>query len=118
MKTASKRKPRARRKHTEPVMVLVNVAELGPRPTWDVVQGVFGALTEAQRSVLLHWMLFHLGGARAEHESDPLAPANFRDHHCGQAAAVNKLLAEARLLMKSQGDKCGEALRGYFKPGE
>jgi hypothetical protein len=103
-----------------PALVVVNLAEMGARPSWETVQGFFSGLAESQRAVLMHWLALHLASARMEHEADPLAPANFRDHCCGRAAEVNQIMAEARLMMQCRGDDAGDVLRSYFggKRGE
>lgn len=105
---------RAKPKPMQGALVVVNLAEMGPKPEWEAVQGFFGGLQERERSVILHWLAFHLGSARSEHEADPLAPANYRDHCCGRAAAADRMMMEARALMRKEGDKAGEALRCYF----
>lgn len=106
-----KRKP-ARVK--PPALVVMNLAEMGPKPDWQAVQGFFGGLQEKERAVLLHWLAFHLGSARAAHEHDPLAPANYRDHCCGRAAEADELLMELRALIHLEGEKVGAGLREYF----
>lgn len=105
---------RRNRRAPAPGLVVVNLAEMGARPSWETVQGVFSQLTESQRTVLLHWLAYHLASARMEHEADPLAPANFRDHCCGRAAEVNQIMTEARLMMLLNGDAAGDGLRSYF----
>lgn len=97
---AARKKSRARPK--PPALEIVNLAEMGPRPDYQAVQGCFMSLPPTTQQVLLHWLAYHLGSARAEHETDPLAPANFRDHCSGRATAALVLLAEARALMRGQ----------------
>ena len=91
---------------------------MGPKPDWQAVQGFFGGLQEKERSVLLHWLAFHLGSARGDHEADPLAPANYRDHCCGRASAVDRLLTELRAFLNLEGEKAGRGLMEYFGGGK
>jgi len=99
----------------QPALEVVNLAELGAKPDYQAVQHCFMALPPSTQNVLLHWLAFHLGSARAEHEGDPLAPANFRDHCSGRASEALLLLAEARALMKGQEVP---ALKQQFAAGE
>jgi len=98
-------KPKAARKRSKPAaaqpsaLMVVNLADLGPRPKWANVMGFFGSLNPEQRGVLLHWLVFHLGCARTEHEADPLAPEMFVAHARGRSAEVNRLLNEAQAMM-------------------
>ena len=99
-KTTKRRTPAARTR--PPLLEIVNLAELGPRPDYQAIQNCFMGLPASSQQVLLHWLAYHLGSARAEHEADPLAPANFRDHCCGRSATALMLLGEARALMRGQ----------------
>lgn len=101
MKTTAKRQT-ASSKMKPPALEIVNLAEMGPRPDYQAMQGCFMSLPSTTQQVLMHWLAYHLGSARAEHEADPLAPANFRDHCSGRATAALVLLAEARALMRGQ----------------
>jgi len=92
----------ARKRVAAPAVEIVNLAELGPKPDYALMQGCFMSLPPSTQNVLLHWLAYHLGSARAEHEADPLAPGNFRDHCSGRASEALRLLAEARALMKGQ----------------
>lgn len=120
MKTTTTKSRKRRVPVKVPGLVVVNLAEMGARPSWETVQGFFSGLSECHRSVLMHWLAYHLASARMEHEADPLAPANFRDHCCGRAAEVNQIMTEARLMMLLNGDAAGDGLRSYFggKRGE
>lgn len=110
--TRTTRKKKAAARVTERLAV-VNLAEMGPRPVWETVKGCFMSLPTTTQQVLLHWLAYHLGSARADHEGDPLAPANYRDHCSGRATAANTLLAELRALTQGKTEGLG-ALRGYF----
>jgi hypothetical protein len=112
---SAKRKPT-----TKPAALplVVNLAEMGRKPEWAAVTGAFASLPESTRHVLLHWLAFHLGSARTDHESDPLAPASYRDHCCGRATTANQLLAEARALMLGQPEAVSRALKVYFGAGK
>lgn len=106
-----KKSPKAR--STAPRLAVVNLAEMGTRPVWETVRGCFMSLPQTTQQVLLHWLAYHLGSARADHEGDPLAPANYRDHCSGRATTANTLLAEMRSL--TQGKTEGmQALKQYF----
>lgn len=96
------------------VLVVMNLAEMGPKPDWQAVQGFFGSLQPPQRAVLLHWLAFHLGTARAAHEDNPRADAAFRDYCSGSASQVSTLMMELRALLNLEGERAGKALVEYF----
>lgn len=108
MKPTSKRRASAR---SVPAMQVVHLTDLGPKPDFQMVRGCFMSLPTTTRHVLQHWLAYHLACARADHEADPLAPANYRDHCCGRSTTANAMLVELRTLVRGEDVA---ALETYF----